>query len=375
MAGKIAAGAAGRKRQQAPIWPQALAFGRHPHRFATLKRHDAGASSLSPPKMRPTLSRLFATFSLLLALADSAHWLLPLGRESLALLMAPNDAARIADLRLDQQLTPDRITQEIEAALSQDDAELAASFLELADARGLPVSATLRAHTLAASSMAAQAARQAGAFGRGFVTGEAADLPSLAGVATGDLMVWGDIRDLGREAGHWLKGEEVDPLMVGLAGAGIGATAATYAAFGAPVTLRAGLSLMKAGRRTGALGIRLGNDLVRLMRSGKEARAFASVADLAKSGEKAGMRATLAGLRHADDAGDVARLRRLSEAKGGQTLAIVKTLGRGAIALGELATTLAFWVIAGALNLLGLVASLNSFLVAMTRPLWRRAPI
>ena len=321
---------------------------------------------------RLSLARLFAAASLLVALAGSAHWLLPVGREALALLMAQDDAARLADLRLDKALTAERANREIEEALAGGDVELAASFIELADARALPVPPELRARVQAASSSTADAMRGASAFGRGFVTGEAEDLAGLAGATAGDLTVWGDVRDLGRQAGNYLRGDTVDPLMVGLAGAGVAATAATYAAFGAPLTMRAGLSLAKGARRVGALSLRLGDQLIALLRSGRKARAVAAVADLGRVGEKAGMRATFAGLRHADDVTDVARLRRLSDAKGGQTLAVLKTLGRGALVLGELSTKLAFWVIAAALNLLGLVAAFNNFVVALLRPLWRR---
>nr|WP_246548368.1 hypothetical protein [Ancylobacter oerskovii] len=319
---------------------------------------------------RPNLARVLAAASLLLALAGSAHWLLPLGREAFALLMARDDAARLADLRLDAELTAGRANREIDEALANDDAELAASFLELADSRALPVPADRRARVLAAAS--AGTVRQAAAFGRGFVTGEADDLAGLAGATAGDLTVWGDVRDLGRQAGHYLRDEPIDPLMTGLAGAGIAATAATYAAFGTPLTLRAGLSLAKGARRVGAVGLRLGDDLAGLLRSGRHARAIAAVADIGRAGEKAGVRATLAGLRHADDVTDVARLRRLSEAKGGQTLAVLKTLGRGALVLGEIAARLAFWVIAAAANFLGLVAGINNMMVALCRPLWRR---
>ena len=320
---------------------------------------------------RRRLSRLIAAASLLLALAGSAHWLLPLGREAFALLMAREDAARLADLRLDSELTAERANSEIAEALAKGDAELAASFLELADARALPVPLDMRARVVASSSAAAEAARGASAFGKGFLTGEVEDLSSMAGTMAADLTLWGDVRDLGGQAGSYFRGEGVDPLLTGLAVAGVGATAATWALAGTPITIRAGLSLAKGARRVGALGLRLGDDLLHLLNSGRKARAMVAVADIGRVGQKAGMRATLAGLRHADDAGDVAKLRRLADAKGGQTLAVLKTLGRGALSLGEMAAKLAFWVVAGALNLIGLIAAFNGFVVAMVRPLWR----
>ncbi|HSI39288.1 MAG TPA: hypothetical protein VLA00_01935 [Xanthobacteraceae bacterium] len=317
------------------------------------------------------MRRLFAALSLLIAVAGAAHWVVPAGRGALAMLLAQEDPARLADLQLDAALDATRVAAEIEAALAADDAELAASFVALADARGLGVVPAQRARVAVESQPAAQALRGAGHFGRGLVTGQADDAASLAGATLGDLTVWGDVRDAGRQAWRWAKGEEVDRLMLGLSAAGIAATGATYAAFGAPLTLRAGLSLAKGARRTGALGVRLADDLAALVARGGTRGALRFAGDLGTVQSKAGTRATLAGLRHIDTAADSARLRRLADVKGGQTLAILKTLGRGALFVTEVLAKLAFWVLAAAFNLIGLIASLNATVVALVRPLWR----
>lgn len=314
-----------------------------------------------------------AAASLCLALAGSAHWMLPLGREAFGLLTRPVDPARLADLQLDRSLTADRAVAEIESALTAGDAEMAASFLALADARHLAVPDDLRARVEAAGSRLAEAGAQAQSFGRGFVWGQADDLTGLAGSFAADLTLWGDVRDLANQGDHWLRGETVDPLMVGLATAGVGATAASWAAFGTPVTVRAGLTGLKLARRTGALGVRLGDELLHLMKNGRKAQAMSAVADLGRAGLKGGTRATLVGLRQADSAADLAKLRRLSEAKGGQTLAILRTIGRGAFALGELATRLALWVLAAVFNVLGLIAAFNGFVISLLRLTWKRA--
>ncbi len=65
-------------------------------------------------------------------------------------------------------------------------------------------------------------------------------MAGFAGATTGDLMVYGDIRDLGREGWRYLRGEKADPLLMGLAAAGLAVTGVTYWSLGAtaPVARR-----------------------------------------------------------------------------------------------------------------------------------------
>ena len=319
--------------------------------------------------------RFLAAAGFLLVFAGAAHWVVPMGRQAYQLVTARDDAARIADLQLDGVLNEARVAQEIDAALKAEDGEMAASFVELADARNIPVSAGQRAEIALLNAPAAKMARGAGRFGKGFLTGEGGegeDLAGLAGATVSDLTVWGDVRDLGREAMHWARGEPVDRLMVDLAGVGIVATGATYAAFGAPLTLRAGISVLKGARRAGVVGGRFAGNLAAALRGCSKAQIATLVSDLGAAGTKAGTRATFAGLRHVDDAAGAARLRTLAQAKGGQTLAVVKTLGRGALFVTEAMARLAFWVMAAVANVIGLIASFNSAVVAMLRPLWKK---
>ena len=79
---------------------------------------------------------------------------------------------------------------------------------------------------------------------------------------TGDLFVFGDVRDVVREGWRGMRGEEVDTLVLGLAGTGIAVTAGMYASAGLAAPARAGLSVVKAARRGGHLGA----PLVRLLK-------------------------------------------------------------------------------------------------------------
>jgi len=55
---------------------------------------------------------------------------------------------------------------------------------------------------------------------------------------SGDLFVFGDIRDVVREGKHLATGEDTDHLVLGLAAAGLAVTAATYVSLGGAAPLR-----------------------------------------------------------------------------------------------------------------------------------------
>ena len=65
-------------------------------------------------------------------------------------------------------------------------------------------------------------------------------------------------------------------------------------------------------------------------------------------------------LKIAEGPEDVARAARLAAAKGGQTRAIIKILGRGALVLASGAISLASWVFAAICALFGFVSSIKS---------------
>jgi hypothetical protein len=212
---------------------------------------------------------------------------------------------------------------------------------------------------------------------------------SLAGTALGDLFVFGDIRDALREGSRLASGQEADRLILGLAGVGIAITAGTYASLGVGSPARVGLSVVKAARKTGRLSARLGNWIGRSMRgvvdwSGlRKGLAGASLTepavavraireavkvekaddlmrlarDVGRVQTKAGTKAALDGLRTANTPAEMARIAKLAEKSGGKTRAIIKLLGRGAIALTLAIFDLALWIFWALLMLFGFVSS------------------
>jgi hypothetical protein len=148
-------------------------------------------------------------------LAAASLVLVPRGMESGWLLAHQDDPAALADRALDKTFTAAIAIREIETALATGDADLAQSFLDLANERGIAVPSALVQRVAAANGAAARATRAAGSFARGLVTGEPDDLVGFAGTALGDLFVFGDVRDALREGARLAIGEAADELILG----------------------------------------------------------------------------------------------------------------------------------------------------------------
>jgi hypothetical protein len=324
--------------------------------------------------------------------AAAAYAVLPRAEESYALLNAQDDPAALSDVAVDKALTPAVARREMESALNASDPELAASFLELARDRGITVDPALAARIEAANSTAAQAAQAAMSFGSGFITGAPDDLAGLAGTATSDLLVFGDIRDAVREGSHLANGEPADQLILGLACAGLVVTALTYTSLGAAAPERAGLSFVKAARRTGRLtapvaawmtrtireavdtdklGVALSKasitapaEAARLARDAVKLERFDGVVtmmrDVGRTRAKGGTRAALDGLRLAEGPEDVAKIARLAEKQGTKTRAILKLAGRAAFVFTAVVMNLVGWMFTAIWALIG-------FLIAIKR--------
>jgi hypothetical protein len=320
--------------------------------------------------------------------------LTPHARDAFAILLTQDDPSELADVRLNSALrnTSALVAENIEAALAADDADLADSFVELARDRNIALTEELSKRVGDAVAEANSTSHFAKRFATGLVTGNADDVASLSGTVAGDLFVFGDIRDVVREGKHLAMGEDTDHLVLGLATAGLAVTAATYVSVGGAVPLRAGLTMVKDARKVGRLGegltqwagrsarevvdapmlqqavasgsvLRPGQTVSAIQAAFRAEKAGALVRlakDVGRVGEKAGMRGALDTLRIAEGPKDVARAARLAESKGGQTRAILKLLGRGALLLAAGAFDLTLWVFGALLALFGLLSSIKA---------------
>jgi hypothetical protein len=338
--------------------------------------------------------RIGATMTGMAGCAVVCALLWPHARDAGAILAAQDDPAQLSDILTNSALrnSPDIIAQSVEAALAANDADLANSFVELAAAKNVPLPENLSRRVTEAVAEENSASHFAKRFATGLVTGAADDVASLSGTVAGDLFVFGDIRDVVREGKHLAMGEDTDHLILGLATAGLAVTAATYVSLGGAVPVRAGLTLVKDARKVGRLGEGLTQWAGRsargmidapmlqqavatgsVMRPGETISAIKAAFRAEKAGglvrlakdvgrlsEKAGTKGALDTLRIAEGPKDVARAARLAEAKGGQTRAIMKLLGRGALLLAVGAFNLTLWVFGALLALFGFVASIKA---------------
>lgn len=318
--------------------------------------------------------------------------IMPRGYESGRMLALQDDPDTLAEHAVTRSLTPAVATQEIQAALARDDADLAGSFVELAQDRGIAVEPSLIEKVKAANETTAVAGRNVQRFAQGLFTGEPDDMVGLAGTALGDLFVFGDIRDALREGVRLANGEQADELILGLSCVGLAVTAATYATMGAGTPARVGLSLTKAARKTGRLSARLGSAITRAVREVVDwsalRRAFAAASitepavavraareaikvekagtvvrvmgDVGRVQARAGTQAALEGLRLAETPREVSRLARVSEKYGGKTRAVLKLAGRAAIAFTLAAFDLALWLFGVAVALFAFCSAVKA---------------
>ncbi len=303
------------------------------------------------------MSRLGLAFSALVmvALASAAYPVLSRGVNAGRMLAAQDDPAQLTELGLDDHF---------DAALAANDPDLADSFVELARERGMAIDPNRVAKVESAKEAAASAASTAKSFARGLVFGETDSIAAFGGTALGDLFVFGDLRDATRQGIQFARGEAVDKAVLSLSLAGIALTAGTYVSLGAMAPARVGLSVIKAGAKTGRIGARF----LRAARLERVENLVRAAGDVGRVQRKAGSRAAIEGLKLAEQPKDLSRLAQLAAAKGGKTRAVLKLLGRGAIALTTGLFDLALWVFWAITNLLGFCVTLKRIAERIT--LW-----
>jgi len=307
----------------------------------------------------------------------------------------------LSDVRLNSAMRNSRniVADQIEAALASGDAGLAESFVDLAREKKVSLPSDLMQRVSDAVDEENSSSHFAKRFALGLVTGNADDAASLSGTVAGDLFVFGDIRDVVRESKHLVMGEDTDRLVLGLATAGLAVTAATYISVGGVAPVRAGLTLVKDARKIGRLGegltewagrstremvdtpmlqnavasgsVMRPGDTVSAIRAAFHAEKAGALVRLAKDvgrvSERAGARGALDTLRIAEGPEDVARAARLAESKGGQTRAILKMLGRGALLLAVGAFDLSLWLFGALFALFGLLSSIKATTERLTQ--------
>lgn len=319
---------------------------------------------------------LLLTILLLPGLAGAGVYVAPPAWRHWQLHAAADDPAALSALRLDEALTQPRLSAELDAALGARDPDLADSFLALASERGLDVTADQRARLAALRESATM--RAVSDFGLGFWAGDRDSDAGFAGALAGDVVGFGDLRDLAVEGRKWLGGEAADPTVLAFAAAGLALSAATWISLGGTLPARNGLSLVKGASRAKLLSPALAASLGRVAADAVDRPALAAglsaatrfdlaaaraaaggiirpaaMTRLAGLGQDAGAiyaRGGQRGLRQvlavADDTTDLRKAARLAAAKPATLRATLKVLGRGALVLGALSMSALGWLFA-----------------------------
>ena len=343
--------------------------------------------------------------AVLLVSAATAGWMIaPPAWQALRALEAGPDPADFSDIdpQVQSTLTAERAAQEIDAALAAEDDELAASFLELAGDADLPADA-VRQERLAAlrANGKWRALRD---FGSGLAFGDGDSGAAMAGALTADVAGYGDLRDLYKEGGKALAGQDADLLVIGLAAAGLAVSAATWTSVGAALPVRSGLTLVKTTQKAGRLSKPLVAALTRSASTAVDRQALTVAVtaagrfelaaawraatgilrpstlttfktlgqDTATLYTRTGQRGARQVLALAHSNAEVTRAAKLAVVKGGKTRAILTLLGRGALVAAALSLTAAGWLFSFVWYLLALAMLVRRFGVWLGRKVWPR---
>jgi hypothetical protein len=349
---------------------------------------------------------MIGRLALVASLVSTSAYLYPVARVSALYLFPDTRAEAMVEASL-ISLDSRAVEEGIDGALAKDDADLATSFVRLAEARGITVDGELQARVEEASGF--DIGRSAGEAWDGFVSGNADTPTAFAASVAADLSVAGDVRDLYRELSAY---PDHDELTVGLAAMGVVATGATFVSGMNALPVKAGVSLIKSARKAGKLPPPLAREMRDIAARSIDTSAItATVADLRRLDATAasasvrrvvrpellerlgtaasdlggiagmqGYRATLQTLELASSTGDISRLRRISTKFGDGYRAVLRVAGTAGVLtwkIGSFAAVMVWWLLGmmvWAIGALLVAADLGAVLVGGVKRVLGKAP-
>lgn len=295
---------------------------------------------------------------------------------------------------MSSEVTAADIEQQVAESIAQNNPEDARMYLALADAFGYPLQNRFEAQIAELESPLNTATRETGRFIDGFIDGDANSGAGVAGAITADFTVVGDVRDLKAQYDLYAQGENVNELIVTLAGIGVGLTAATVVSAGSAAPVKSGTSALKIAGRSGKLTPELQQLLVHQGRSVFDYSGFFRAVRSEQSFDglrRAAVRAynpkamtaltetaqqvnsvrrstslldTINLLRYVESADDLRRLEKISAQYGSLTKGVLKLVGKAAIGTVRVlrhATEFFIGLLASLMSLLSTLFSVGSF--------------
>ena len=151
--------------------------------------------------------------------------------------------------RLDKKSIENSILQ----AINKREYEEAKSFIELARNLKIDINPNLQKKLEQKESSIDEYINKGKDFFNGFFSGKADNGATLAGSVTSDFTVVGDIRDIYKEGGAYIKDEPYDKFVLSLSVIGVGLSAATIGSLGAAALPKVGVSVLKVAKKSKAL--------------------------------------------------------------------------------------------------------------------------
>ncbi len=292
------------------------------------------------------------------------------------------------------EVTAAEIEQQVAEAVAQNNPEDARMYLAVADTFGYQLNNRFESQIAGLESPFNTATREAGRFIDGFIEGDANSGAGVAGAITADFTVVGDVRDLKAQYDLYAQGQNVNELIVTLAGVGVGLTAVTVLSGGSAAPVKSGASALKIAGRSGKLTPKLQKVLVRQGRSVFDYPSFFRAVRTEQGFDglrRAAVRAynpkamnalgetarqvnnvrrststldTINLLRYVETADDLRRLEKVSGQYGSLTRGILRLAGRGAIGTVRVlryGTELAVGLVAALISLLATLFLVGSF--------------
>ena len=185
------------------------------------------------------------------------------------------DPVEAVDHRL-SQTSETTFLAEIDSALADGDLDLAEQITAIAKDHLGKVPQGIEEKLKAAKSWGACIKRSAGNLFEGVVSGESNSVEGMAAATITDFLVIGDIRDLAQQATAY---PDYDPVIVAAAAGGIAMEFGTMATLGAAAPAKAGVSILKAARKTGKVSARLPSDLFEKSKAMINVDAFHAIKD------------------------------------------------------------------------------------------------
>ena len=299
-----------------------------------------------------------------------------------------------------QQITPDQLSEKVGKAINEDRLEDAKTYLAIARLYQYPLHYDYYySYINERDTQFRKLKKNVSSFSTGFLSGQGSDSSGVTGAVISDFTVIGDARDLYRQYQLHANGKEVNQLVVGLAGVGVGLTAATYGTAGVTLTAKAGTSLLKIAAKTGRLTRSFRSELLRMSRKVFDWKLFQqslkqtnNLSDIRRVAQKSyhpsalkplkkvakntnairkntSMADTLHMLRYVENGDDLRRLEKFTVKHKHLSKGLLSLLGRGALrSVRVLKKTTAFF-----LSLLGTVVSALFSLFLLFSRRWSRS--